>query len=918
MCLHIFRAQYHLEADQHADALKDCNTVLSLDKRCVAAYALRSRLNPIIDENENEAKEGNEGKEGEKKTEKDVENKVESEEEREASRIAKHLLSAASDALAAFLVGGSSDLSYASAAEEAARESCRAGARKIFEQRRKVGSGESSVLKYTVNNTVDVADIEIKNTTNNAGIEDDETTNNSAGEGNDLSGSSLPRAWLVQSFFASYSPLRTSFGMQDIPPEEEIFDDGEEGDADALRDTVKAMCRQHEENVVSSSVIKSTSDNENERSGVSTTSVGGGDSCSDGDIDEGTNSRHTNTTHLPSPPSHLSDSLPLDPIGYWILRHLVARLEGTLMPTDEELAAVRANDEKQKALGYVETLGSWVGEAERMWATLCAEEVEESKEEDGDVCLFGTESVMKLQEMEDEKKAVNSEIDAEYLSMLKSLGIVLGDESDATIGYQIGLRMGGRGSVQCPTSSAHPTQAVRTSHDVLESVRVEAYSSMSDIEEGLNQCVAGMDLIRHESYTVKANTPSTSTSSSTSMSKDLAPINSTISVPLSAPPCAAFSWCLRLLRVPEVEAVTGVTFSPVGVVLNIDTLVPPSRREEKSMQEKEKQEEKDDKDRKIEEEKQFSDRNRSAWSRPSGHHDCSDDSDEDDEEEDWEDCDDDEEGEEEVDGEGEDDDSDVWEDCVEGDDEDDEDEEEEGELMKKDQRHTKIEGDIESLLKSMRGTNLGFNANANTGKKQKSGGGEKKSINIEHDKVAIKSDSATEVAIEVKSDESNSNDNKTKTKDISDLDKNDDDIKVSIDDLIKDESEIMSSPVAVVEESATVHISDSPRASVEIPNTAAAAVDSASSGSVPATVVAAEDMKIDDVKVDDVKVDYMKVDTVVDNTDTPISPLLSRHLHARLLSLCSSIAYLAGDAIGAVECLRASVQENAIAGVTKL
>ena len=917
MCLHLFRAQYHLEADQHADALKDCNTVLSLDKRCVAAYALRSRLNPIIDENENETREGKEGKEGENKTEKDVENKVESEEEREASRIANHLLSAASDALAAFLVGGSSDLSYASAAEEAARESCRAGARKIFEQRRKVGSGKSSVLKYTVNNTVDVADIEIKNTTNNAGIEDDETTNNSAGEGNDLSGSSLPRAWLVQSFFASYNPLRTSFGMQDIPPEEEIFDDGEEGDADALRDTVKAMCRQHEENVTSSSVIKSTSDNENERGGVSSGSVGGGgDSCSDGDIDEGTNSRHTNTTHLPSPPSHLSDSLPLDPIGYWILRHLVARLEGTLMPTDEELAAVRANDEKQKALGYVETLGSWVGEAERMWATLCAEEVEELKEKDSDVCLFGTESVMKLQEMEDEKNAMNSEIDAEYLSMLKSLGIVLGDESDATIGYQIGLRMGGRGSVQCPTSSAHPTQAVRSSNDVLESVRVEAYSSMSDIEEGLNQCVGGMDLVRHESYTVKANTPSTSTSSSTSMSKDIAPMNSTISVPLSAPPCAAFSWCLRLLRVPEVAAVTGVTFSPVGVVLNIDTLVPPSRREERGMQEKEKQEEKDDKDRKVEEEKQFSDRNRSAWSQPSGHRDCADDSGEDEEEEDWEDCDDDEEGEEEEgDEEGEDDDSDVWEDCVEGDDEDEEEEEEEDEdneeIMKKDQRHTKIEGDIESLLKSMRETNLGFNANANTGKKQKSGGGEKRSVNIEHDKTAIKSDSATEVATDVKSDDSNSNDNKTKTKDISDLDKNDDDIKVSIDDLMKDDSEIKSSPVAVVGESATVHISDSPHASVEIPDTAAAVVDSASSGSVSATVVTAEDMKIDDVKVDDVK-----VDTVVDNTDTTISPLLSRHLHARLLSLCSSIAYLAGDAIGAVECLRASVQENATAGAT--
>jgi hypothetical protein len=45
------------------------------------------------------------------------------------------LKAAAKDALAAFLVGGSDDLSFASTAEEVARESCRVGAKAIFTER---------------------------------------------------------------------------------------------------------------------------------------------------------------------------------------------------------------------------------------------------------------------------------------------------------------------------------------------------------------------------------------------------------------------------------------------------------------------------------------------------------------------------------------------------------------------------------------------------------------------------------------------------------------------------------------------------------------------------------------------------------------------------------------------------------------
>jgi hypothetical protein len=45
------------------------------------------------------------------------------------------LKSAAKDALAAFLVGGSDNLSFASTAEEVARESCRVGAKAIFTER---------------------------------------------------------------------------------------------------------------------------------------------------------------------------------------------------------------------------------------------------------------------------------------------------------------------------------------------------------------------------------------------------------------------------------------------------------------------------------------------------------------------------------------------------------------------------------------------------------------------------------------------------------------------------------------------------------------------------------------------------------------------------------------------------------------
>ncbi len=47
---------------------------------------------------------------------------------------------------------------------------------------------------------------------------------------------------------------------------------------------------------------------------------------------------------------------------------------------------------------------------------------------------------------------------------------------------------------------------------------------------------------------------------------------------------------------------------------------------------------------------------------------------------------------------------------------------------------------------------------------------------------------------------------------------------------------------------------------------------------------------------------------VTENTETDLK--VSHKIRARLLNVCGSVAYLAGDATGAVACLRASLQED--------
>ena len=764
------RAEFYVEAGQQGDALCDCNTALAMDKRCVAAYALRSKLDPVeilcedTSSNENNA---------------DI---IALEKTLKATEKAELLASAARDALAAFLIGGSSDLSYAAAAEEVARESCRIGARQIFEDRRSI-TGPNKAK-------------EISEKGKDSDIED-----------------SYPRAWLVQSFFAGYESYRTAFGLENMSPEDEIID--EEGD---MSEAVKSHYNDYKE----ASEVKASQPQHSVNSGSS------GCSGSGIDIDEEVKSSSSKLP-LPVPPSHLTDGeCSFDPVGYWILRSLVGKLEGTQEPGPEELAVLQASEEKKSAAGYVEILGSWVGEAEKMWADLCVEE-------ESDNITDSESSTADQEEMAEERAGENDKVDKEYLSMLTRLGLLENEASDRIIGFKIGLKMGGRGSAQVPLTASDLSKELY--------VAVPHSSSSTDLLSDFDTQTKDSDLISHAAYTVCEGVAAKSPSSLPSSSQNTGKRATCSATPPSSPPCPAFKWCLQFLLLPEVSALTGVTFAPSGTVLEVKPLLSASPDEERALKESEKKEEEVENLR-AKEEKNSSSKNFS-WARQDEEA-----VKEDDDDGGWEDCDDDDEDDDETGGGGDDDEE--WEDC------DDEDEEEEEENVE--------EKEIADLTKSIRGVKMGWCAEDSKPKdkdKDKDKDKAKAKATPVPDPVVMESDPRSSVDCSKSSDSS---------------------VPSSVDTTVK-------IPVSVVQDPLPVTLS--PLVQESCPSIVEV-LDSTVTP-VPAVAVTEEETE----------------------REPPLKteiPLMSRSLHACLLSVCSSIAYLSGDALGAVKCLRASIQENITAG----
>ena len=773
-----------MEASQSSDALDDCNAALALDKRCVAAYALRSKLNPHREALSKDLSSEEEGVGTDSK----------------AVLKADMLASAARDALAAFLIGGSSDLSYAAAAEEAARESCRIGARQIFEDRRSVtGPNKAKEILEKVMKDKDSCDIQ----------------------------DSFPRAWLVQSFFAGYESYRTAFGLENMTPEDEIID--EEGDMSEV------MKSHYHDLQVEAEYKASTAQH----------SVNNGDSSSSSaavDIDEEVKS---SKFKLPLPPAHLTDGEhSLDPLGYWVLRGLVGRLEGTQEPGPEELSVLQASEDKKYAAGHVEMLGSWVREAEKMWADLC---VEEGSEEGTD----GESSTTDQEEMMEERAGENDKIDKEYMSMLGRLGLLEDEESDRIVGFKTGLRMGGRGSAQIPLPSPDLSkqQYVTASHT----------SSSSDIVSDFDNETVDFDLISCGAYTVCAGAALKATPFPSLGGRSSDTTATRTATPPSSPPCPAFKWCLEMLLLPDVSALTGVTFAPSGTVLEVKPLIPASPEEERAVKEAEKKEDEAETLRAKAAATNAGAKNYS-WTR----HEVEKEVEEDDEG--WEDCDDNEE--EDADG-----DDGEWEDC-----DDEDDGENDAEEEDEEEEEGAEEKEIADLRKNIRGVKMGWFADKGQPKDKPKGKPKDKATPAPAKKTPPAPVPVT-VPVVNSSDPQASVDS-VKTSDAP--------VTVSVDT-------INTAPVSVTEDPATVPMSATASPAPLGGDVTPTATVAAAAAAAAVVTVTATDADADAV------------------TPSKASPL-SRSLHACLLSVCSSIAYLSGDALGAVKCLRASIQENITAG----
>ena len=894
------------------EALDDCNAVLAIDNRCVAAYALRSKLSPAavhVEEDEEEENYDIEKKEGEAEGQSEREmlqngvsdvfgnRNVEdhSKTGNESVSIVKkadQLTAAATDALAAFLVGGSTNLMFASAAEEAARESCRISAKRIFAERgngEELGKGDE--MLHHSSERRDVTGIEKTAQSN------DEVVKEIVSEVKD---DVLPRAWLVQSFFAGYEPLRTAFGMETAQPDEEEFEADLENEGVNLKETVRLLYTESmaaaEADIKASGILCRDDVDGDDENGKEVVVNGERE-----DIDEGNTNRSasTSSTRLPHPPIHFIDSSaslssspssssssrrPLDSLGYWALRSLVCKLESTQHPNEEELAIVQASEERKISEGYIEELGSWMGEAERMWKELCAEEEEEKNEEEGgddgvDMVRAADQRISEaeveaegrsasrinldsidIDEIREEREDKEKKVDEEYFAMMKKLNLLSGEDSDKHIGFSLGLKMGGRGSIHQSSKSVLSVQRVQPPPSVYVPVDVNPVYSTAEFEENIRIVTQeSPGFLAHGNYSISAGigrsgcvaSPKTTPQGSKKLS-------TTILSPL-APPCSAFKWCLELLLLPEIAIVTGVTFNSRGMVLSIDPLRELNACEGRNLEAREK-EEKEEKEMEMGKGKQdaieekelkgiFFDSARHQRPRRSK---MDREEEEEEEEGEWEDCGEDDEGDE----------GGEWEDC------DDDEDEEEGESL------GKGGGDGEREAAYATKEDLNFISQSVSSMKFD-----------DPEKIELQS-SSTLPSVPV---------------------------PVPVSPPLPPSPSPAPSPLftpictAVPLPHAPVPATaSSSKETTIIPHNTVVPTNFSSSSSSPSsssshTVAASVTIIGDDASV---------LNSVLPSPPSP----LSRSLHARLLSVCSSIAYLSGDAMGAVRCLRASVREDYIAG----
>ena len=855
------RAEYYLEANMKVEALADCNAVLEMDNRCIHAYALRSKLSPgIIDEEEQDN-----CKEKEEEEDEEIEGEVLQNESPVTVKKADRLAAAAKDALAAFLVGGSTDLMFASAAEEASREACRISAKRIFAERGKLKE-EAERVSRSFNIDVSERDISHREQT----VQDTGEVVIEVVPKIEVEDDILPRAWLVQSFFAGYEPLRTVFGMEVAESDEEEFEEEVKKEGVHLKETVSLLytniieeeAKQRQDNANLPSETNKFSCSTENRCEVEAIMVEGEEK--DGDIDEGTTNRSApiSSTHLPCPPVHLLESTsssssssscrPLDPLGYWTLRCLVCKLENIQYPNEEELAVVQASEERKIAEGYVEELGSWMGEAEKMWQKLCAEEEEEGKELDqgADVAhMIGATDEINLdekgrtvmsstcdfEEIIEEREINEKQADEEYWDMMKKLNLSNGEDSDRSIGYSLGLKMGGRGSVQSklPKSVLSDLSSRKTLIPVLSSsytpVDVQPSESLLELENKIQEF---SDFLIHENYQTRGIASDNVNISETEglLNQEVTESPSSV-LPLHATPCSAFKWCLELLLLPEIELLSGVTFSNKGTVLNIAPSRELSAWEVRSLETRQKEvkgkqnatdkkQEYDREEREEEEEEEEGDGE-------------------------WEDCDDDDEGEEEEEG------------MSDGCDNDD------GKI------ESKVSWNVDVLTSNVRAVTLDNNLETE----------------------AHFDSTSAPAPVEVSHSHSVEPPTPTLTTPI----------------FLSSDVSLSSSPSQVVPPPTSSSSSSSPKILVTLNETIESTYDAQSLSPSLDTDTAA-------VITDDCVAAVVVGTAHLEAAPPSLASPLSRSLHARLLSICSSIAYLSGDAIGAVRCLRASVQENHIAG----
>ncbi len=145
------------------EALECCDEALQIDRYCAMARASRAAVNGLLGMSELELQEIAimEGQQN-----------VHTGKGENAGGGSVLLREAAKDALAAFLLGGSSDLALAGEAEDAARQASRVGAKQLFAQRR-----------------------------------------NQENEGTDQSPVPVPKSWLVQAYLTGYEPIAAALGV---------------------------------------------------------------------------------------------------------------------------------------------------------------------------------------------------------------------------------------------------------------------------------------------------------------------------------------------------------------------------------------------------------------------------------------------------------------------------------------------------------------------------------------------------------------------------------------------------------------------------------------------------------------------------------------------------------------------------------